>query len=280
MYGVCCLYFILARFLVGLGRVAWQYVHHVRKSKNPLGKMHRIAQRLGSRTCKGSIFTQKKGRNRSGGGVRRQRRAVCGGSGSSCRQKPFLLQYVVEKKAQGKGRLFLPHVHAILCTYYLVLKSASATSLCFLKHPSIQVNTDLIQPVSNRKSHLFADREELEAGDEGADAATYRHVAHLWQNWLPPKAMTTLEKGKNNSVQCTLYVVLRNDQRKRKRCNGNDMAERVELQQGNLVEKTRARELCSSGWRRQRRRQQRALFFLSPYQMLLLACMVWFSENI
>ena len=189
MYGVCCLYFILARFLVGLGRVAGQYVHHVRKSKNPLGKMHRTAQRLGSRTCKGSIFTQKK-------------KAAFGGSGSSCRQKPFLLWYVVEKKAQGKGRLFLPHVHAVLCTY-LVLKSASATSLCFLKHPSIQVNTDLIQPVSNRKSHLFADREELEAGDEGADAATYRHVAHLWQNWLPPKAMTTLEKGENNSVQCT-----------------------------------------------------------------------------
>lgn len=30
------------------------------------------------------------------------------------------------------------------------------------------------------------------------DEATYRHVAHLWQNWLPPKAMATLEKGENN----------------------------------------------------------------------------------
>lgn len=25
---------------------------------------------------------------------------------------------------------------------------------------------------------------------------TYQHVAKLWQNWLPPKAMATLEKGK------------------------------------------------------------------------------------
>ena len=240
--------------------------------------MHRTAQRLGSRTCKGSIFTQKKRQKQQR--RRHSAAAACSnGSGSSCRQKPFLLQYVVEKKAQGKGRVFLPHVHAVLCTY-LVLKSASATSLCFLKHPSIQVNTDLIQRVSNRKSQFFADREELEAGDEGADAATYRHVAHLWQNWLPPKAMTTLEKGENNSVQCmyihTLYVVLRNDQRKRKRCNGNDMAERVELYQG-MVEKTRARELCSSGWRRrQRRRQQRALFFLAHTRCFCLPA--WYGS--
>ena len=59
---------------------------------------------------------------------------------------------------------------------------------------------------------MFADREELEAGDEGADAATYRHVAHLWQNWLPPKAMTTLEKGENNSVQCT-YIKCSSEKR-------------------------------------------------------------------
>ena len=25
---------------------------------------------------------------------------------------------------------------------------------------------------------------------------TYRHVAHLWQNWLPPTAIESLEKGK------------------------------------------------------------------------------------
>ena len=43
------------------------------------------------------------------------------------------------------------------------------------------------------------DREEQERGNERPDTTTYRHVAHLWQNWLPPKAMTTLEKGENNS---------------------------------------------------------------------------------
>ena len=27
------------------------------------------------------------------------------------------------------------------------------------------------------------------------EKATYDHVAHLWQNWLPPTAITTLQRG-------------------------------------------------------------------------------------
>ena len=66
----------------------------------------------------------------------------------------------------------------------------------------------------------FLDREEQESGEEDAGTTTYRHVAHLWQNWLPPKAMTTLEKGeKNSNVQFTLK------NQEKKICDGNDMAE-------------------------------------------------------
>ena len=68
----------------------------------------------------------------------------------------------------------------------------------------------------------FLDREEQESGEEDAGTTTYRHVAHLWQNWLPPKAMTTLEKGENNS---NVQFTLRNREKEKKICNGNDMAE-------------------------------------------------------
>ena len=96
--------------------------------------------------------------------------------------------------AQAKRRDLTVNFSAVICWWSTPSNARLTTQRCasLLNAVCFEVHTRVV-------SGPFPAREEQERGNEGPDTTAYRHVAHLWQNWLPPKAMTTLEKGENNS---------------------------------------------------------------------------------